>query len=57
MGAIVGLAGACMDFDHLVPGLSRDTHLPVVIIAWIVFGCYVALSGRYVKPRVLKVTE
>jgi len=51
----VGLAGAAMDLDHLVEGLSRDTHLPVVILAWCCLGGYVALGRRRRRAVVLGV--
>ena len=51
----VGLAGAAMDLDHLLPGLSRQTHLLVVVAAWAGLGLYVSLSSRRVAARVLGV--
>jgi len=51
----VGLAGAGMDLDHLLPGLSRQTHLPVVIAAWAGLGLYLALSSRLASTGVLRV--
>jgi hypothetical protein len=51
----VGLAGAAMDLDHLLPGLSRQTHLLVAVAAWAGLGLYVSLSSRRVAARVLGV--
>lgn len=51
----VGLAGACMDLDHLVEGLSRQTHLLVVIAAWACAGLYIALCSRRPSIGVLGV--
>ena len=51
----VGLAGAAMDLDHLVPGLSRQTHLLVVIAACCGFGLHLALGRRRRRAVVLGV--
>ena len=54
---VVGLAGAAMDLDHLVPGLSRQTHLLVAVTAWAGLGLYVALHSRHSPVGVLGVAD
>ena len=52
---VVGIGACGPDLDHLLPGLSRQTHLLVVVAAWAGLGLYVSLSSRRVAARVLGV--
>jgi hypothetical protein len=52
--AVVFLAGIIPDVDHLAEGLSRQTHLPLVILALFALGVHLSLVCGYHQYGFLK---